>query len=201
MPTPVCWFRTPVDSLADLSGLKIRFAGLGGKVMQRAGASVTMIPGGEIYQALEKGAIDAAEFSLPAVDQMLGFDRVAKYNYYPGWHQIGSANHLLINLDDWNSLSDARRELVRLACRSRVATSLAEAEALQGPVLQGFPAKGVEARTLPPDVLLELRRITTDVLGEEAAADPRFAEILASQRAFSEAYALWKRRGYLPRDF
>ena len=82
-PETAGWFRSPIDSLDDLEGLKIRFAGLGGKVIERLGASVTMLPGGEIFQALEKGAIDATEFSLPNVDEQLGFDRIAKLNYYP----------------------------------------------------------------------------------------------------------------------
>lgn len=81
-PETAGWFREPIESLSDLQGLKIRFAGLGGKVIERLGASVTMLPGGEIFQALEKGAIDATEFSLPNVDESLGFDRIAKLNYY-----------------------------------------------------------------------------------------------------------------------
>ena len=76
-PETAGWFREPIVQLSDLKGLKIRFAGLGGKVIERLGASVTMLPGGEIFQALEKGAIDATEFSLPNVDEALGFDRIA----------------------------------------------------------------------------------------------------------------------------
>ena len=81
------WFRQPLESIDDLSGLKIRFAGLGGKAMQRVGASVTMLPAGEIFQALETGVIDATEYAQPVVNQALGFARIAKYNYFPGWHQ------------------------------------------------------------------------------------------------------------------
>ncbi len=200
-PETAGWFRRPIESLEDLEGLKIRFAGLGGKVMQRAGASVTMIPGGEIFQALEKGAIDAAEFSLPIVDQRLGFDRVAKFNYFPGWHQIGSANHLVVNLDTWHALTEQTRSVLRTACRASVTMTIAQSEALQGAVIRDFPGKGVEARPLPPEVLRELSRITAEVLDEEAAKDEHFARILASQRAFAETYSWWKRLGYLPRDF
>ncbi len=107
------WFRSPIESLDDFKGLKIRFAGLGGKVLQKLGASVTMIPGGEIFQALEKGAIDATEFSMPAVDQLLGFDRVAKFNYYPGWHQTFTSTHLVINLQIWRDLDEADRVLLQ----------------------------------------------------------------------------------------
>ena len=79
-PETAGWFRDEVNVPEDVEGLKIRFAGLGGRVMQRLGASVTLLPGGELFQALEKGAIDATEYSLPGVDERLGFDRVAKYN-------------------------------------------------------------------------------------------------------------------------
>jgi TRAP-type mannitol/chloroaromatic compound transport system permease small subunit/TRAP-type C4-dicarboxylate transport system substrate-binding protein len=93
-PETAGWFRFGIEELDDLRGLRIRFAGLGGRVLEELGASVTMIPGGEIFQALEKGAIDATEYSLPVVDRRLGFDRVARFNYFPGWHQTFTAAHL-----------------------------------------------------------------------------------------------------------
>ena len=200
-PETAGWFRKPITSLDDLAGLKIRFAGLGGKILQRLGASVTMIPGGEIFQALEKGAIDATEFSLPVVDQMLGFGRVAKYNYFPGWHQTYSTNHLLVNLDAWNELSDASRSLLNVACQANVAYSFSHGEATQGEVIRNFPAAGISAETLPMEILEELRVVAQEVLDEEASKDAHFAKILASQRKFSETYGYWKRKGYLPRDF
>lgn len=200
-PETAGWFRTPIETLDDLAGLKIRFAGLGGKIMQRVGASVTLIPAGEIFQALEKGAIDATEFSLPVVDQMLGFDRVAKFNYFPGWHQPFSSGHLLINLDAWNELTEENRSLIRVACRANVTSSLAHGESVQGAVIKGFGARNVSANTLPLDVLETLRAEAKVVLDEEAAKDEHFARILQSQREFSETYGYWKRKGYLPRDF
>jgi len=200
-PETAGWFREPVESVDDLVGLKIRFAGLGGKVLQRLGASVTMIPGGEIFQALEKGAIDASEFSLPAVDQLLGFGRVAKYNYFPGWHQPFSTGHFQVNLDVWNELGDQYRAMVRTACRAMVADTMSEAESLQGAVIRGFAEQGVTAETLPIEILEELREVTQEVLDEEAANDVSFAEILKSQREFSATYWYWKTKGYLPRSF
>lgn len=200
-PETAGWFREPIESLDDLDGLKIRFAGLGGKVLQRAGASVTMIPGGEIFQALEKGAIDATEFSLPVVDRLLGFSRVAKYNYFPGWHQTFSTAHLQVNLDEWNSLTDQAQAMVRTTCRSEVALSLAESESLQGAVIREFEEQGVTTGTLSTEILEELRAITQQVLDEEAVRDEQFATILESQREFSETYRFWKTVGYLPRDF
>ena len=200
-PETAGWFREPIRSLDDLQGLKIRFAGLGGKILQRLGASVTMIPGGEIFQALEKGAIDASEFSLPVVDRMLGFGRVAPYNYFPGWHQTFTTGHMLVNLDAWNELQPKTRTLFDLACQAEVTRAFSEGEAVQGEIIRNFPADGITAETLPDDILLELRKVATEVLDEEAANDEHFAKILESQRAFSESYRFWKTKGYLPRDF
>ena len=160
-----------------------------------------MLPGGEIFQALEKGAIDATEYALPIVDQALGFNRVATYNYYPGWHQPSTASHMVVNMDVWNQTSPADQTLIETACTAGVLRNLARSEALQGAVIAGFPDVGVTAETLPDDVLRELERITESVLVEEAQRDPDFAAILASQNAFRTDYAHWKARGYLPRDF
>lgn len=200
-PETAGWFREPIRTLDDLKGLKIRFAGLGGKILQRLGASVTMIPGGEIFQALEKGAIDATEFSLPVVDRMLGFGRVAKYNYFPGWHQTFTTGHLLINLDAWNELNPRSQNLLRLACQSHVTYTFSHGEAVQGEIIKNFAEEGISAETMPDEILRELRIVATEVLDEEAARDAHFARILESQRAFSASYAFWKTKGYLPRDF
>ena len=200
-PETAGWFRDPITKLSDVEGLKIRFAGLGGKVMERLGASVTMLPSGEIFQALEKGAIDASEYALPIVDEALGFNRVAKYNYYPGWHQPFTATHLIVNLDVWNSLAAVDKHLLTTTCTAAVTRNLARAEALQGKVIAGFPAIGVTAERLPEPLLRELNRVADDVLEEEADKNESFAKILASQRTFEESYQHWKRLAYLPRDF
>ena len=200
-PETAGWFRRRIDSLDDVKGLKIRFAGLGGQVIERLGASVTMLPGGEIFQALEKGAIDATEFALPVVDQSLGFNRVAPYNYYPGWHQPFTSSHLVVNLAQWQTLSATDQAMLELGCTAAVTRNLAQAEALQGEVIEGFADIGVSAEILPEPLLRELNNISDQILQEEADRDPDFAEILASQKAFRSQYAQWKSRAYLPRDF
>ena len=200
-PETAGWFRTPIDSLSDLEGLKIRFAGLGGKVIERLGASVTMLPGGEIFQALEKGAIDATEFSLPNVDQALGFDRIAKLNYYPGWHQPYTAAHMVVNIEDWQSLTPSEQAIIDTACTGGVTRNLANSEAKQGPVLAGFPGKGVTPISLSEPILRQLNDVADEVMAEEAANDEDFRVIHESQLAFRQQYALWKRFAYLPRDF
>lgn len=191
-PETAGWFRRPIESVADLQGLQIRFAGLGGRVLQRLGASVTMMPGGEIFQALEKGAIDATEFSLPAVDARLGLDRVARYNYFPGWHQPFTAFHLIVHLPTWQALPEVTRALIELACEAGVQRNLARAEASQGRVLADFTARGIETRRLPTQLLAAIDSAAEQVLAEQAAADDDFARILAAQRRFRAEYARWR---------
>lgn len=200
-PETAGWFSKEINSMADLQGLKIRFAGLGGEVMQKAGASVTLLPGSEIFQALEKGAIDATEFSMPAVDQMLGFDKVAKFNYFPGWHQTYTAFHLIVNKDVWNGLEDQTRALFDTACTATTLRSLSRGEAIQGAVIRGFEEKGVSAKTVPAEMLRELKALTDEVMAAQAEADPDFKKVYESQEAFAASYQTWKGLAYLPRDF
>ena len=200
-PETAGWFKQEIKNTKDVEGLKIRFAGIGGKVMEEVGASVTMLPAGEIFQALEKGAIDASEFALPIVDEALGFNRVAKLNYYPGWHQPFTATHLIINLNVWQQLAKRDKKMIETACAARVAKMLAQSEATQGPVIEDFPAIGVTAKRLPLELLKHLDTVTQKVLNDEASKDPMFARILSSQRKFESDYYHWKRLAYLPRDF
>jgi TRAP-type mannitol/chloroaromatic compound transport system substrate-binding protein len=200
-PETAGWFREEITSMADLEGLKIRFAGLGGEVLQRAGASVTLIPGGEIFQALEKGAIDASEFSMPAVDQTLGFDKVAKFNYFPGWHQTYTAFHLIVNKAVWDGFEDQTRAMFDVACSATTLQSLSRGEAIQGAVIRGFADKGVQAQRVPEEMLKALAAITEEVMAEQSAADADFKRVYESQQAFVEDYQSWKGLAYLPRDF
>ena len=200
-PETAGWFRSPLQSSADLEGLKIRYAGLGGEVMQRVGASVTMLPAGEIFQALETGVIDATEFSQPVTDQALGFNRIAKYNYYPGWHQPFSATHFVVNLDVWQEIGAADRALVETVCAATTAHGLGLSETLQGPVVAEFPNIGVTAAQLPDDLLRTLQAAAAEVLDEEAAADADFKAVLESQRSYQKTYRAWRRLAYLSKDF
>ncbi|MFQ3195123.1 MAG: TRAP-type mannitol/chloroaromatic compound transport system substrate-binding protein [Colwellia sp.] len=200
-PETAGWFTKEIKNMEDFKGLKIRFAGLGGKVLQKAGASVTVIPAGEIFPALENGAIDASEFSMPAIDQMLGFDKVAKNNYFPGWHQTFTASHLVINNDIWNNLSEENQATIDMACTAGTLRALTRGESLQGKVIAGFPAKGVTARTIPTPMLRELKALTDELMAEISAKDADFKKVYESQQAFSKEYKAWKQLGYLPRDF
>ena len=198
-PETAGWFRAPIERVEDLVGLKIRFAGLGGQALHRLGASVTMLPGGELFQALEKGAIDATEFSLPEVDARLGFDRIARWNYFPGWHQPFTAFHLVVHAPTWNALAPADRAVIELACGDGVQRNFAEAEAAQGAVLADFERRGVTTRSLAPELLGAIEAAVAEVLEETAARDALFARVLADQRAFHAEYDRWQRLAYPPR--
>lgn len=199
-PETAGWYRKPLASLEDYNGLKIRFAGLGGKVLQKHGASVTMMPGGELFQALEKGTIDATEFSLPMIDEILGFDKVVSYNLFPGWHQPFTAQYMLINGDIWEGLNAATQALINTTCTAAVMRGLAESEYKQGAVMAGFAAKGVTTQQLPRDMLEALKATTEEVLAEESANDEDFARVYADQKAFEDQYKLWESNAYLPSD-
>ncbi len=195
------WFNKEINSLEDIKGLKIRYAGIGGRILQELGASVTVLPGGEIFQALEKGAIDASEFSLPTVDKQLGFNRVAKYNYFPGWHQPFAAFHLIVNKEKWDEISDADKKLIDLTCQAAVARNLSRSEAFQGQAIKYLEENGAETRKLPEPVLRELEKVTQTVLQSEADKDADFSKVWESQKAFQDQYQVWQDLGYLPRDF
>ncbi len=199
-PETAGWYKHKIESLDDYKGLKIRFAGLGGKVLEKLGASVTMMPGGELYQALEKGTIDATEFSMPAIDQILGFDQVVKYNLFPGWHQQFTAQYMLINKDEWAKASKAQKALIDASCTAATTRGLAEGEYKNGAVLAGFQKEGVHADQIPRKVLLKLKEVTDQVLNEEAARDADFKRVYQSQQDFLKTYRVWDKRAYLPAD-
>ena len=194
------WFNKEINTPQDFEGLKMRISGLGGKVLNKLGASTQLIPGGEIYVALERGRIDATEFSLPIIDKALGFDDIAKYYYFPGWHQPASWNSFIINKDVWNQYSEAQQEQFLTACKANIVWSMATAPEPQSAVLAEFEEQGVEVRRFPDEVLNELRRVSMEVLEEEAASDPIFKEAYDSLQAYMEKAGRWQDLQQLPRD-
>jgi len=201
-PEAAGWFTFPIERLEQVKGLKFRAAGLGGKVMEKVGASVTVLPGGELYQALERGVLDGTEFSIPTVDEQLGFYQVAKYYHLPGWHQPSTSQYLYVNMESWNELAPSQQAIIETACEAGVTHAIAKAEALQGPVLTEFREEhGVTAVTLPDEVLDALHQATVEVMEEEAAADEWFKRVYESQIDFQMAHKPWKELGYLPRDW
>ncbi len=194
------WFSQEINSPADLEGLKMRFFGLGGKVMQKLGVATSLLPGGEIFAALENGAIDATEFSMPAIDARLGFHKLVKYNYFPGWHQQATVYELLINGDVWNEASDQHKAIIENACKASMADSFAEGEAIQYEALtDNVENNGVTIKTWSPEMLQAFRDTWAEVAAEESQ-DAFFKKVLDDMNQFRDGYQVWKQNAFLPRS-
>ena len=191
------WFREPIETLEDLKDLKMRFFGLGAKVMEKLGVSTQLIAGGDIFPALELGTIDATEFSMPAIDLELGFYQVAKHYYFPGWHQPISMGELIINMDRWNALNTTQQEIVKAACKESMLRGLAQGEAIQFGALQELQNKGVTLHRWSPEILAALEKAWQEVVAEEAAANADFARVWESLSEFRKNYKVWGDYGYL----
>ena len=191
------WFREEITSVDQLKGLKMRFFGLGAKVMEKLGVSTQLIAPGDIFPALELGTIDAAELSMPAIDLDLGFYEVAKHYYFPGWHQQTTLGELMINLDDWNRISSLHQEIFQAVCKENLLRALAESEAKQFPALQELQSKGVILHRWSPEILVEFEVAWEEVVKEEAAKNQDFARVWESLRKFREGYKVWGDYGYL----
>ena len=191
------WFRTEIKSLEELRGLKMRFFGMGAKVMQKFGVATQQLAGGDIYPALELGTIDATEFSMPAIDRSLGFYQIAKFNYFPGWHQQSTTNEFVVNKAKWDGLDKTKQAMFQVACTANIAVELADGEALQPAAMIANEKDGVKNVTWPDSVLDQLRGAWDEVLKEEIAANPDVKRLWDSYSAFHEEYKIWGERGYL----
>jgi len=191
------WFREPVKSITDLKGKKMRFFGLGAKVMQKLGVDTQLLAAADIYPALERGAIDATEFSMPAIDLNLGFYQIAKHYYFPGWHQQSTLFELLINKKKWDALDGQQKAVLQTACRANVATGLAEGEAIQFKAMKTLKDKGVTFHKWSDADLALLRKTWEGVANEVAAKNADFKKAWDSLQKFRADYALWKEYGYL----
>lgn len=195
------WFAEEITAVEQLDGLKMRFFGLGGKVMQELGVATSLLPGGEIFPALEQGAIDATEFSMPAIDERLGFHKLAKFNYFPGWHQQATIFELIINKDEWDNLNPTLQAQIEITCRAQMTESFAEGEAIQFEAMQrNIDENGVTIVDWTPEMLAVFRETWTKVAEGEAANDEFFARVYEDLSTFSEGYSLWKQHAFLPRD-
>ena len=191
------WFRTEMSSTEDLQGLKMRFFGLGARVMEKLGVSTQLLAPGDIFPALERGTLDATEFSQPAIDLNLGFHQVAKHYYFPGWHQQSTYLELLVNLDKWKSLSETQRAQIETSCRANIQQTIAEGEAIQINALKTLREKGVQIHQWSPDVLAQLQTAWQAVAEEEAERDPDFKKVWESLSSFRDSYQTWNNLAYL----
>ena len=186
------WFRNKVESLESLKGLKMRFFGLGAQVMQKLGVSTQLLAGADIYPALERGVIDATEFSMPNMDIDLGFHQIAKFNYYPGWHQQVSVNELLLNKSSWDGLNDQNKAILEAACGWNIYINYAETEAKNPEAMNKMLEEhGVTNVRWSDEELTAFERAWNEVMDEQSAQDEDFARIAESYRAFREVYKTW----------
>ncbi|CAN7205101.1 twin-arginine translocation signal domain-containing protein [Bosea sp. LjRoot9] len=194
------WFRKEIKTLEDLKGLKFRIAGLGGRIMARLGVVPQQIAGGDIYPALERGTLDAVEFSGPLDDEKLGFQRVAKYYYYPGFWE-GCANvSFIANLDKWNDLPPAYKAALEAACSEANALCVAKYDHGNPDALLRLAAAGAELRPFPQEVMQAAFKEAFALYGELAASNPAFKTFYDSFLPYWKKEQLWFRIAELPFD-
>ena len=178
------WFKEEIKGPEDLKGLKMRFFGLGAKVMEKVGVSTQLLSAGDIYPALELGAIDATEFSTPYIDLELGFYQVAKYYYYPTWHQPFALLELMINLDSWNSISLDQQLLIVSECKNNINFGLVKQESLIPEALKKLESKGVIINEIPKSVMPYLK----------SAWEETLIELRSNNEEFNSVYEAWLNR-------
>ena len=185
------WFRREFNAVADLKGLKMRIAGLGGVVMSRLGVVPQQIGGGDIYPALEKGTIDAAEWVGPYDDEKLGFYKVAPHYYYPGWWEGGPAIDLIVNLQAWQALPKEYQAILEAAAAEACLHMLAKYDAANTAAMKRLIAQGVQLHPYPPEVMRAAYIEAMRYYDETALANPRFRKVYESMRAFRNDIIPW----------
>lgn len=186
------WFNKEINSLNDMKGLKMRIPGLGGEVLKRAGGTPVNLPGGELYTALQSGAIDATEWVGPYNDLAFGLYKAAKYYYYPGWHEPGPTLEAIINKTALTKLPKDLRSIVLNACKVANLDMLAEYTARNNAALHTLVTKHkVKLRQYPDDVLAKLRQLSDEVVAEVAAKDKLSKQVYESYRRFRDQVMEW----------
>lgn len=196
-PEGAGWFTKEIKTSNDLKGLKIRYFGLGGRVLSKLGASVVPMPAGDIIGGMKRHEIEAAEYSLPSMDLVLGLNKVADYYYFPGWHQQTTLYELYINKDVWDHLDPKQQETVETACAVVMRDGMARAAIMQVDALRNIKSSGIKLRRWSPRILLEFEAAWNEVAGELRATDASFREIMDSYDDFRKDYVYWKRFSYL----
>jgi TRAP-type mannitol/chloroaromatic compound transport system substrate-binding protein len=185
------WFRKEINTVADLQGLKMRIPGLGGQVMARLGVTVQTLPGGEIFQALQTGAIDAAEWVGPYDDEKLGLNKAAQFYYYPGWWEPGPTLEVEVNLDQWNSLPEFYQEVIRASAYVANMTMLARYDARNNDALGRLLESGVELRAYSEEILNAAEEASFALYNELAEQDEDFKAVFEQWQAFRTRIYAW----------
>jgi len=187
------WFRKEIKTVDDLKGLKYRIAGLAGQIVAKLGVVPQQIAGGDIYPSLEKGTIDAAEWVGPYDDEKLGFNKVAKYYYYPGWWEGGPQVSFLVNLEQWNKLPSAYKAALETACADAGVQMTAKYDAENPQALRRLVASGTELRPFSRDIMLACYRAAVEVYDEIAAKNEKFKKVYEPWKKFRTDQFLWFR--------
>jgi TRAP-type mannitol/chloroaromatic compound transport system substrate-binding protein len=186
------WFRKKIESINDFKGLKMRIPGLGGKVVAKAGATVVLTPGGEIFTNLERGVIDATEWVGPLHDLRMGFYNAAKYYYYPGWHEPGTYLEYMFNKKVYDALPNDLKGIIDSTCRDNELWTLAQFNAQNGAALQTLIEKHhVELMQFPKSVMDDLRKLSEQVVAEEAKKDAMSTKVNDSFQKFRKVIGPW----------
>lgn len=191
------WFNSPIESVDDLAGLKMRIFGLGAAVMENLGAQAQSMPVADTMTALNLGTIDAAELSFPAIDLALGMQEHANHYYFPGWHQQSSLVVFIMNQQAWDALDDSHQAAIEEVCASNVAYTIAQGEAIQLAPLAELEAQGVTVHRWSDEMLATFETAWEEVVAERSAADADFARVWEHISAFRAEYAQWGDLGYL----
>jgi TRAP-type mannitol/chloroaromatic compound transport system substrate-binding protein len=185
------WFNKEIKEPADFNGLKMRIGGWAGKTLQKLGCVPQQIAGGDIYPALEKGTIDAAEWVGPYDDEKLGFYKVVKYYYYPGWWEGGTTNHLLVNLDKWNQLPKNYQAVLSVAAGYANVEEQARYDARNPAALKRLVAGGTILRPFPQPVMEACLKASQEVNAETSAANADYKKVWDSIQTFRNDEYLW----------
>ncbi|WP_404290781.1 TRAP transporter substrate-binding protein [Microvirga sp. RSM25] len=185
------WFRKEIKTVQDLQGLKMRIAGIAGMVLQKLGAVPQQIPGGDIYPALERGTIDAAEWVGPYDDEKLGFSKVAPYYYYPGFWEGGPAIHLFVNQAKWKELPKAYQAILTAASGYANNDMLAKYDARNPAALRRLLGAGTQLRPYSQEILEAAYKATNEVFDEVSAKNADFKKVVDSVKAFRNEGYLW----------
>jgi len=185
------WFNKEIKEPGDFNGLKMRIGGWAGKTLQKLGCVPQQIAGGDIYPALEKGTIDAAEWVGPYDDEKLGFHKVAPYYYYPGWWEGGAMLHNFVNLDRWNELPAIYKSILRTASDMSCMWMQAKYDAVNPAALKRLVGAGAQLKPFPPGVMEACLKASLDLYAEVSATNPAFKKIWDSMLAFRNDQYLW----------
>jgi TRAP-type mannitol/chloroaromatic compound transport system substrate-binding protein len=175
-----------------MKGLKMRFFGLGARVMEKMGVSTQLLAAADIFPALERGVIDATEFSMPTMDVQLGFHQIAKFNYFPGWHQQVSCSEFLMNKAAFDKLPEHYKAMIEVAANAQVIVTYAETEAMQFEKMQEMQSKhAVQIRRWSDKDLAAYEKAWFEVIAEDSAKDPLFKKVADHYINFRKNYAVW----------